>query len=786
VWRTLLGNKVYSLINISGLSIGIACCLIIGIYALHELSYDRFFPGAERVYRVVQEQNQAGEPYQVAITPAPLIEALRTNYSEIERISGFSRIFNKRLFQYADKSFEEEGGFHIDSAFFTLFPFSVQEGALRSFFGSADAILLTESTAFRYFGDEDPVGKVIRLDNKQDMVVHAVLDDPPQNSHLKFNFLMPMENLRSHRDFDNWKSNWMYTYVRLKEKSGSRDFETKISSLLSDNISDPDWQPRLYLQALTDIHLHSNFDFNTDIADTGNLGSLYLFAAIGLIIILISCINFVNLTTARSFNRGKEIGIRKVVGASRKQLAFQFIGESLLYAFISTVVATGLAQACIPYFAGITGMSLSLEMLGTTRLLILLFAILLATGILAGIYPALFLSAFNAVRILKGLFVLQRGSGAYHLPLRKILVVFQFTLSVILIVSAVIIRQQMQFVLNRDPGFDKDHILYTPVKGELVDENHYQSFKNALLQHPSVLQITRSNGLPIHHEGSFSGVEWEGMPAGHSDFMMHYFQVDEAFVETFGLKILEGNNVAPRKPGDTTVYYLVNETALEVMGMDDPIGKRLDEGKIVGVVKDFNFQSAFVSIEPMILCSEPENMPGYIAIRMAPGKIAETVGVIERTYKQFNPAYPIEYAFLDERIGALYDQQIRSGKLINFFAALAVLISCLGLFGLSVFTAEQRTKEIGVRKVLGADVLQIMQLLSGPFLKLIAISILIAIPLGYQVIHYWLHEFAYRISIGPHYFILAACVAMLIALLTIGFHTIKTALANPVKSLRNE
>ncbi len=785
-YRNLWKNKVFSLINILGLAIGISCCLIIGIYLLHELSYDRFFPHAERIYRVVQEQEQAGDLYQVASTPSPLSEVLKTDYAGVEEVTSFTRIFNKRLFQYQDKRFEEDGGFHVDAAFFKLFPFAVKEGSLQTFFTSTNTVLFTEDIANKYFGKENPVGKIIKLNRNEDFVVAAVLENPPENAHIKFDFLLPMENLRAHRDFDAWGSNWMYTYILLKEDANASAFEANIETLLSDHINDPEWQPRLYLQALTDIHLHSNFDFNTDFADTSSLQSIYLFGAIGLIIILISCINFINLTTARSFQRSKEIGVRKVVGASRKQLIYQFMGESLWYALIAAVLALTFAQWLMPYFADLSGLPLSLDLMGTTNLLFLLLAILLVTGLLAGIYPSLFLSAFNAITILKGLSFTNSRHRANPFSLRKVLVISQFTLSVILIVSAIIVRQQMHYVLNRSLGFDKEHILYTPIKGELGDETRYQSFKNTLLQQSSVVQVTRSNGLPIHHEGSFEGVEWEGMPADHPDFLMHYFDVDEAFVETFGLQILAGNNFSPRKPKDSAAYYLVNETALKVMQMDNPVGKKLEEGKIVGVVKDFNFQSAFARVEPMILSAAIDDMKRYIAIRTAAGDMNEAVNIIERTYKQFNPDYPVEYHFLDESINALYDKQIRSGKLINLLAALAVFVSCLGLFGLSAFSAEQRTKEVGIRKVLGATVLQITRLLSFSFLKLISISILLALPCAYWLTRYWLNEFAYRIPLGLDYFIIAGGMVMLIAGMTISFQTIKAALANPVDSLRYE
>ena len=785
-YRNLLKSKVFSLINIAGLSLGIACCLIIGIYVWHELSYDRFFPHAEHIYRVVQEQEQAGDLYQVAYNPPPLIAALKTDYPAVQEVTGFSKIFSKRLFQYQDKSFEEEGGFYVDTTFFTLFPFVVKQGSLQPFFTTTNTLLLTEDIAYKYFGEDDPIGKTINLNRDQDFVVAAILENPPVNSHIKFNFLLPMESLRTHRDFDNWGGNWVYTYILLQETADAEAFESTIETLVSDNIDNPNWQPKLYLQALEDIHLRSNFDFNTDFADTSNLQSIYLFGAIGLIIILISCINFINLSTARSFQRSKEIGIRKVVGASRKQLIFQFLGESLLFALIAAILAVTLSQLAIPYFARLSGSPLALTLLGVENLLFLLLAILIITGLLAGMYPALFLSTFNAIRILKGVSFLRRNTSTFHLSVRKIMVISQFALSIILIVSAVIVQRQMHYVLNRSLGFDQEHILYTPIKGDLREDTRFQSFKTALLQQSSIVQVTRSSGLPINYEGSFGGIEWEGMPDDHQDFLMSVFDVDEDFIETFGLQLLAGNNFSPRKPNDSDTYCLINETALKVMQMDNPIGKTIEEGEIIGVVNDFNFKSAFAPVEPMILRSRPNDRKGFIAIRIATNDMKEAVTAIEQAYQQFNPDYPVEYHFLDESITTLYDQQIRSGKLINVFAALAVFISCLGLFGLSTFSAAQRTKEVGIRKVLGATVLQITQLLSLSFLKLIGISILIAIPLSYWIIQYWLDEFAYRIPLGANYFIVAGVAAILVAGVTISFQTIRAALANPADSLRYE
>ncbi|QGY44648.1 FtsX-like permease family protein [Maribellus comscasis] len=787
VWRNLWKNKIFSLINILGLSIGISCCTIIGIYVLHELSYDKFFPNSDRVYRVFQVQEQAGELYQVASTPAALPEALKENYAEIEEVTFFAQIFNKRLFRYQDKHFEEGNGFNVDSSFFKFFNFHIVRGSLEDFFTSPNTILLTKTMAEKYFGKEDPIGKVININRNQDFVVAAVIEDPPGNSHLKFNFLLPMEQIRSYRDFTSWGNNWVYTYILLKKGTDVHAFESKIRNVLIDNIGIPEWQPKLYLQALKNIHLYSSFDFNTDFADIGSLKTIYLFGAIGLIILLISCINFINLTTAKAFRRNKETGIRKVVGANRSQLILQFMAEALLYVFLSTVLAILFAKLLFPYFFSLSGVPLGFELLAVKNLSGLLLAILLTTGMLIGIYPALLLSSTRAITISgKGLSPVKRNKK-HQFSSQKTLVISQFSLSVVLIVCAIIIRQQMHFVLNRDPGFDKDQIVYTPMKGELQNETRFQSFKNELLQQASIEEVTRSNGLPINHEGSFEGVEWEGMPSNHQDFLMSYFDTDEGFVNTFGLKVLEGRNFLPRSRNDISTYYLVNETAINKMQLQDPVGKRLEDGIIVGVINDFNFQSAYKQIDPMILRSEQGTMKNrYVSVRIAAGNITDGVNTFERICKQFNPDYPIEYYFLDDSIATLYNKQIRSGKLINLFAALAIFISCLGLFGLASFITTSRIKEIGIRKVNGAKISEILTMLNKDFIKWVVIAFVVATPIAYYAMNKWLENFAYKTNLSWWIFALAGAFALGIALLTVSWQSWRAATRNPVEALRYE
>lgn len=785
-WRILWKNKAFSLINVLGLSVGITSCLIIGIYVLHELSYDRFFPNYNRIYRVVQEQEQAGDFYQVASTPAPLSEALKLNYPEVKETTTFSRIFSKQLFHYSDKSFEEGNGFHIDSSFFNFFNFPVLKGSLKEFFTASNSILLNEAMAHKYFGDEDPIGKMITINNNQNYVVAAIVEDPPSNSHFKFDFLLPMRNLRSYRDFSSWGNNWVYTYVLLNNESDYHTFESKIRDLLSDNIGNSDWQPKLYLQPLRKIHLHSDFDFNTDFADTGSLQGIYLFGAIGFIILLISCINFVNLTIAQSFQRNKETGIRKVSGANRKQLILRFLGEILIFIPISAMFAILLTWLLLPYFSNLSGLLFAFELTGAKYLLGLIFAILLVAGLLTGIFPSLFLSKFPAIKMFEKNSFSENKNGRFHLSSRKILVVSQFTLSVALIICAMMIRQQMQYLLKRDLGFEQEHILYTQVKGELANEIRFQSFKDALMQQSSIKQVTRSNGLPINHEGSFEGIEWEGMPSDHQDFLMNYFEVDENFVETFGLQILEGRNFLPRSPEDKMVFYIVNETALKTMQLKNPIGKRLEDGIIVGVVKDFNFQSAYQSIQPMILRSESEMHKNYISIRVAAGNMTEGINVFKNIYEQFNPNYPVEFQFLDKSIAMLYDRQIRSGKLINLFAALAIFISCLGLFGLATFTTQRRLKEIGIRKVNGAKTSEVITMLNKNFTMWVVIAFIIACPIAWYTMTKWLQNFAYKTELSWWIFALAGAIALVIALATVSFQSYKAANRNPVEALRYE
>lgn len=463
------------------------------------------------------------------------------------------------------------------------------------------------------------------------------------------------------------------------------------------------------------------------------------------------------------------------------------MAEALLYVFLSTVLAILFAKLLFPYFFSLSGVPLGFELLAVKNLSGLLLAILLTTGMLIGIYPALLLSSTRAITISgKGLSPVKRNKK-HQFSSQKTLVISQFSLSVVLIVCAIIIRQQMHFVLNRDPGFDKDQIVYTPMKGELQNETRFQSFKNELLQQASIEEVTRSNGLPINHEGSFEGVEWEGMPSNHQDFLMSYFDTDEGFVNTFGLKVLEGRNFLPRSRNDISTYYLVNETAINKMQLQDPVGKRLEDGIIVGVINDFNFQSAYKQIDPMILRSEQGTMKNrYVSVRIAAGNITDGVNTFERICKQFNPDYPIEYYFLDDSIATLYNKQIRSGKLINLFAALAIFISCLGLFGLASFITTSRIKEIGIRKVNGAKISEILTMLNKDFIKWVVIAFVVATPIAYYAMNKWLENFAYKTNLSWWIFALAGAFALGIALLTVSWQSWRAATRNPVEALRYE
>ncbi len=779
--RNILRYKGFSIINLFGLAVGMAVCVLILLWVWDETSYDKFHENIDELYRVVEHQNYtSGSMFPVAVTPEPIGQALKDDYPEVLEFTRL-RIFNDVLVEYQDMAIFEDGICFADPALLDMFDFPLLEGNKETVLPGIESIVLSERMAKKYFRNEDPLGKTITFFSRIDMVVSGVMKDVPQNSHLQFDFLGHFDFIRKTLGWSGgWHNNNYYTYVQLQknsdvEKLGAEVFEyfKKIGQQSG---------TKFLLQPVKDIHLRSYFAIDIYGASQNRSIYVYVFSVVALIVILIACINFMNLSTARSAIRAKEVGMRKVVGGRRPDIIRQFFGESILFAVLAAVSAAVLVKVFLPAFNNLTGKSLAFSLLSDVKILLFFLGIALTVGVVSGIYPALFISAFQPVKVLKG----GSTSGYRSALLRKALVVFQFSLSIIFIAGTLIISSQLDYVRNRNLGFDKQHVISFTMSG--LQGNRYQAFKDELLQSPGIIGVTKSSDrltYSVHSTGAF---HWEGRnPDDH--ILVHQFSIDHDYVKTLGMEIVAGRDLSREFPSDATSAYLVNETLAELLGYEDPIGKTVvlynRKGTIVGVIKDFNYKSAHKKIEPLILRIEPRR-DQYVYVRIEGGDVPGSLAFIEDIYTKHVPELPFAFSFLDESLNDLYQSDKRTGKLFSYFTILAILISCLGLFALASFMIEQRTKEIGVRKVMGANLPRITVLLTGDFLKWIVVANVIALPTAYFAMHVWLNNFAYRTGISLWTFVFAASFAFTVALVTIGYQSIKAARANPVDCLRYE
>ncbi|CAN5897627.1 ABC transporter permease [soil metagenome] len=781
-YRNLLRQKAFSVINIAGLATGMACSILILLWVQDELSYDRFHAHADRIYRV--NTGMGGE--NMAISPPPLAPALVEELPEVENAVRLKLPFSEVLLSIGDAKFEEKQVVFADSSFLRVFSFPLVEGDLRTAMVRSDSLLLTQKTARKYFGEEDAVGQTLQRANQHLFTVTGVLQDNPGNTHLQFDVVLPLTALRHLNPYYSdsvWSEFDAFTYLLLDKgfspsAPALADLEGRVNELY--RRQEKGMKVNLNLQPLPDIRLHSKDIAYNLIGESGNVLYVRLFVVIAVFILLIACINFMNLATARSARRAKEVGLRKVVGAGRPQLVRQFLGESLLITALALVLAVVLVELALPPFNQITGKALSVSFL-SPQLLLGLLGIGLLTGLLSGSYPALFLSAFEPVRVLKG--VLQMGSG--NLLFRNGLVVVQFVVSIVLIVGTAVVYSQLHHIKNADLGYDKENLVYVPLKGELT--KNVQPLRVELPRHPSTEHFTFVTFLPTGFANTTTGVWWEGYdPAVQPSFAT--FGVDPSFVEIFGTELRSGRNFSPHLATDSS-GYLINEKAAQLMGLDpdSAVGFKFSfwqrDATVIGIVKDFNFKPVHHPVEPLILHMR-HNYINYLVVRAQPGSLQQTIADLEQVWDRVNPAYPFTYGFIDQDLEQQYRAEERMGQIFNSFSLLAIFISCLGLYGLAAFTAEQRTKEIGIRKVLGASVASIVRLLSKNFIKLVGVAILIALPLAWYAMGRWLEDFAYRIDLEWWVFALAAGLALLIALLTVSFQSVKAALANPVKSLK--
>jgi putative ABC transport system permease protein len=776
-FRNIRRHKSYSFINIVGLAIGITACVLLLLWVQDEWSYDRFHTNASELYRVILDPVGASVTHE-AVSPPVLAEMMKKNFPEVVNTARISTS-GSLLFKHGDKAFYEGQGIFADATFFEMFSFLFIQGDPATVFSDLHSIVITEDLASKYFWNENPMGKTLTISNKSGCKVTGVIKNIPDNSHLRFNYVRSFELLEEFGvDINSWGNVSFFTYVQLQKNSSSRDVDEKLKSLIEKE--DPGHN-LYYLQPLNQIHLRSKFNF--DPAVTGNIMYIYIFTAAAIFILFIACINFMNLTTARSGIRAKEVGMRKAVGAFRSDIIKQFFGESILLSFTALLISLIMLQLFLPIFNGLAGKELTLSRSGGMQIFLLLICIALFTGLLSGSYPALFLSSFQTVNVIKNL----SRSGNKGYIFRKILVVVQFSLTIIILIGTIVVHKQLDHVRNQNLGYDTDYMVCLPLRGEFGKE--MDTAKAELLQHPNILNVAATSSLPTYIGSGTSGAWWEGKP-DNLRVQMQIVSLDYSYLDTFQMDMVKGRFFSKDFESDKTESFVLNEAAIKAMGMNSPIGKRFaaigsDKGTIIGVIKNFNYKSLHSEIEPLILVMDP-NWFRYACIRISPENIEKTIAFLEKTWNKFSAGYPFDYTFLDDRIASLYRSEQNIGTVFNYFTFLVIFIACLGLFGLASFTAERRTKEIGIRKVLGAPVSSILLLLSKEFAKWVLLANIIAWPAAYIIMDKWLESFAYRTSIGMETFFLSSGLALAIALITISYQCIKAALSNPVDSLKYE
>ncbi len=792
--RNLLNNKTYSLINIAGLAIGIACFMLIYLFVKDELNYDRFNSKADRIYRLTEKidlEGQGGE--HSSSNPFPVMKAMLTDYPQY--IEEGVRLFNFQqptlTLQYEDQRFNEKKIFFADSTFFKIFDFPLAQGNKNSALANHNSIILTKNLAHKYFGNQNPMGKNLIYEGNTHLLVTGVFGDLPTQSHFDFDCLISFSTVNQIIGpgiQQNWVWNPNWTYFLLEKGVDPKELEKRFPQFVQKYYPDH-LKPQIthYLQPLMDIHLKSNLDY--EMYPNSDESNIYIFSAVGILIILIACINFMNLATARSAKRAREVGMRKVLGADRFMLIKQFLGESLLLSFFAVIAAVLLIELLIPVFNNLAGKQLSFKIFAEPSNLLLLIIVGAVVGLLSGIYPAFFLSASEPIRVVKGGAVNQPKGGL----LRKVLVVLQFTISLALIIGTLVIYQQLGFMQNANLGFDKENVVLVSFRP--LAANRYQAFKDDLLTNKNISSATMMNEIIGEHHNTHE-INYEGMEAGKWVYFPGLL-VDEDFVKTFDLKIITGRDFSKEYPREDSLSIIVNEAMLKELNWGDPenvINRRFNtifgQERIIGVVKDFNFVWLKEPIGPFFLDISPTFVRPfflkYAAVRIKSGNIKNTISYIENKWNELIPQYPFEFSFLDENLNGMYKEQDNLGSLVGYFSILAILIACLGMFALASFNAEQRIKEIGVRKVLGATVSGIVFLFTKDFLKLVLIAVVIASPMAYFILNRWLEDFAYRVNISPLVFIIAATTTFLIALLTVTYQAIKAATANPVESLRYE
>jgi putative ABC transport system permease protein len=792
--RNITRHKFISFINIFGLTVGLSCCLLIVVYVINETSYDKFNANADDIYRVTRSFNTPDgvETLHLGAVAPPFGPLLKNEFSDIKKVTRILSNGSTSL-RYKDKLFNERGSYFADENFFDFFSVKTIHGDPKTALKEPFTLMLTPELARKYFGNEDPMNKELRLNNQYNFKVTGIYEPFPENAQLHPQMLLSFNTLNNDAIYGkkgletNWSNNSFFTYLLFPKGYNVDYVASQFPAFLDKYVGNKESKnSKLSFQKFLSIHLNSHLD--DELEQNGDIKRVYIFSAIALFILLIACINYMNLSTARSTLRAKEIGIRKVIGAQQKEIITQFLSESVLITAFSLILALVITWLIMPLINKFSGLTLSFSQLYQPQIIMAIVAMPFVIGIISGIYPAIFMSSFKPIKVLKGM--LKVGSG--NISFRKVLVVLQFSISIILIVATTIVFQQLRYMQQKSLGFNKDHLV---TMGNAFSPSQFEVFKNELMKNGTIKGVGRSSRIPsgrlLDNQG-ISVIQGSTMQAVNAD--VKCVNADYGFIPTYGMKMAAGRNFSKDFATDSS-NYIINVSAAKVLGWKTPesaIGKEISyggvNGKVIGVVNDFHFESLHQNIIPLLLLmpSFANNNYGRLSIKIDGGNVQSAINTLQQTWKKYQAETPFEYTFLDEKFQKLYDSEQQQGTLFTIFSFIAIFIACLGLFGLSAFTITQRVKEIGVRKVLGASIPQIVTELSKDFLKLVLIASVIALPVAWYSMSKWLLDFAFRISIQWWVFVMAGIIAVIIAFITISFQSIKAASANPVKSLRSE
>ncbi len=802
--RGVTRQKLFSGINILGLAVGITACMLIMMYVWDELSYDEYHPYADRTARITVEGVLGGNKFEMAVSSAPMAAAMLADYPEVEHATRVSSIFGFPVIRYGDRVFSEERWTAMDSTAFDVFALELVRGDPKTALSKPNQVVITESTARRYFGNEDPMGKILNSDRRRDFEVSGVIKDFPHNSHMHYDFIASMVSYDNSQN-NMWVSNNFYTYVVLREGYTFEGLEAKLPETVTKYVGPQveqflgvSWQKlvddgsayRFFLQPLTDIHLTSHLDY--EIEANGSSAYVYTFTLIALFILILAAINYMNLATARSADRAKEVGVRKTLGSRKGQLVKQFLTESTVFALLGSLVAALMIGLSLPWFNNLLGLQLKFD----PMIVPLLIGIALVVGLLAGTYPAFFLSSFNAADVLLG----SKSNTGTGSQLRSGLVIFQFTVSIVLFSGALLVTKQLNHMQNKPLGFVKDNMLVVEKTDDIGAD--IQAFMKALTDNANILAVSNSTGIPGARNAMGASVFGIVKEDGEDNQLLITMMADWDFADVYGIKMVKGRYFDTRFATDSQ-SVVINAAAARAYGIEDPVGMNLtviqDAGQdrlnlpIIGVLDDFHYESLHKIVRPLVIFPMGSTVYGgqtnfgkFVTARINPGNLEATLEYVERTWKGFANDQALEYVFLDDHLAALYSGEVRTKSLMSVFTVLAIFIASLGLLGLAAFSAEQRTKEIGIRKVLGASVAQIFIILSRDIMSLVLVAVGLSLPIAYYALNRWLQDFAYRVEIPPQTILVAGLGALVIALITISYQVLRASVSNPINALRYE